>query len=210
MPYKDYSWTYLGCAIENNAKNKIQKELKNVWINLSLNLNITTCRFFYNAYDNYIRERCPTLCLFLKDKEIDKITTGIGFMAVPPGSYTPLHIDLGACPVVLGLPVVNCEKSYTVWYKDPPPLKLPKVLDCLQSDSMLGNPEDGEWHYLNTSVTTSSVPYFEIIPELEMARVESTNFSWQNSGIPHRAEVNCNKLRVFATLRFDRYPPSLT
>lgn len=46
MQYKDYSWTYFDCAVENNVKNKIQKELKNVWINLSLNLNITTCRFF--------------------------------------------------------------------------------------------------------------------------------------------------------------------
>jgi hypothetical protein len=201
----DNSWTYKYAPINEKALAGIQQELINLWNEYTSEKNYTTCRFVYIVMDQKVSENCPELVKEVARLKLNDILEGVGFLVVPPGCYTPLHTDNGTS-ITLSIPVINCDDSYTVWYRDPERLELNTDLDHLGigKDTLL-NPDSAE-DVLVEYLQVAQLPYFKIDAEKELDRVECTRALWLNTAIPHRAEVLHNELRVLATLRFTELP----
>ena len=199
----DNNWTYKHADINKNLMLGIKKELENVWQEYTYEKHYNTCRFIYLLTDQDVRNKCPILIQEITRLGLGEILEGVGFLVVPPGCYTPLHIDNGVT-ITLSIPVINCENSYTVWYKDPEPLSIAPELDCIGDDTIL-NPVSAS-EDLVEYLRDPKVPYFKIDPAKELDRVECNRSLWLNTSIPHRPEVLHNYLRVLATIRFNKLP----
>jgi hypothetical protein len=199
----DTIWTYKYADINDDTLNILQQELTDLWNNYTANKTYTSCRFIFLLMDDEAKTQCPVLLEEITRLGLDRIFEGVGFLVVPPGCYTPLHIDNGVT-ITLSIPIINCENSYTVWYKDPERINLSTNLNCIGQDTLL-NPENAV-HELVDYLKNDQVAYFKIDPGKEMDRVESVRALWLNTAIPHRPEVLHDKLRVLATLRFNDLP----
>lgn len=146
-----------------------------------------------------IRDYCPALMDELKRLQLYDRFLGINFIvasSVPGTMKYAIHVDsvgrhvIGEVQTHLGLnfPVLNCNKSFTVWYD------VENGLFC---------PVEIPQENLEQKIS------FEL-PKLddavEIGRCDSTIPHWINTGIPHQPEVNHSYLRVNASVRFTEDP----
>ena len=90
---------------------------------------------------------------------------------------------------------MNCDKSYTVWYKTTNKLLNGNELAYVKEDSLLS--KDNFNDYLGYDSD-----YFEFNSAEEIDRVECNKPIWVNYKIPHRPEVEHTDLRILASIRF--------
>jgi hypothetical protein len=199
-------WTYVPAKITAARTELISQELVNYWTYLTRDKTINVSRFLFAVPDQAFHECCPVLKETLDELELFEHLDGLGFFVVPPKQPTAIHIDLGY-NTVLNFPVLNCDDSYTVWYRDPVEMVEDNPYH-ISTDTVLNKTEDSEisQHFAGAY---KNIPYFFTDASKEFARVEANQALWVNGNIPHRPEVLHDRFRVLATLRFVEIPDSV-
>lgn len=193
------SWTYQLADFPDNEWELYSRELNKFWIAYSKKHVPEKAQFFFVAIENdehKFKIFCPTLYNALVEKDYLKHVIGIAFLVVPPTQKTAIHTDSGDQSTALNIPVMNCEKSYTVWYRTKDKLDDGHELSYVKSDSLLSKDSFDEYLRYDSD-------YFDFNSSEEIDRVECNRPLWVNYKIPHRPEVEHNNLRILASIRFD-------
>jgi hypothetical protein len=197
------NWTYQFADFPTESWEKYSQELNKLWTAYSKKRIPDSAQFFIVSIENHettFKTFCPTLYTALKDKDLIQYIYGVAFLVVPPGEKTAIHTDSGSQYIALNMPVINCEKSYTVWYKTTNKMDPGTKWAYVKEDSVLSN--DKFENYLSYDSD-----YFEFNSSVEIDRVECTRPLWVNYKIPHRPEVEHNNLRILASFRFHNSLP---
>lgn len=191
-------WTYQYADLPRDEWCIYTKELLDFWTANSNNHVPQKAQFFVVPFRSKVCEfelHCPTLYCTLKEKNILEFIVAVAFLVVPPNQKTDIHTDSGTQSIALNLPVLNCEKSYTVWYNTTDKLLPGNELAYVKGDSLLG--EEQFNNYLDYDSD-----YFKFNTAEEIDRVECNRPLWINFKIPHRPEVAHTNVRILASIRF--------
>jgi hypothetical protein len=191
-------WTYQLADFPCDDWHTYSQELKAFWMENSKNLVLEKAQFFVVPIINNKNDFqliCPTLYSVLKEKNILEFITAIAFLVVPPDQKTAVHTDSGTQRIALNLPVLNCDQSYTVWYKTTNKLLAGPEVAYVKDNSLLS--AEAFDNYLDYDSD-----YYEFDSAEEIDRVECNRPLWINFKIPHRPEVNHSNLRILASFRF--------
>jgi hypothetical protein len=179
-------WFYSYVHIENLEK--IQQEL------LFVRENISPGAQFQSYYVNYFRkdieEYIPSLCDYLKTVSLyDKFFRIVLSSKKKPGEdlKSGIHVDQITKRFIysLNIPVLDCENTYTAWYKGE-----------VELFDQTNNP------YIRTNHNRTN--HFGVVNEqnaTEICRVETIRPMLINTTIPHRALTN-KATRIIACIRF--------
>jgi hypothetical protein len=153
-----------------------------------------------------VRDYCPALMDELKRLQLYDRFLGVSFIvtsAVPNSMKYTIHVDsvgrhvIGEVQTHLGLnfPVLNCNKSFTVWYNVENGLFSP-----LSNDQGLAVEIPPE---IEQKIPFEAPKFDDAV---EIGRCDSTIPHWINTGIPHQPVVNHSYLRINASVRFTEDP----
>lgn len=195
VPYRK-DWFYSSVHIPNLI------ELKKEFIDLFwqvLGDNIPQTTGFYIVDQNKIA--LPQSLTALKDYfELSDRWCSINFSVINNGSkFGGIHYDfvLGAEKyMALNIPLLNCEKSFNVWYSGDPGEKT-KIRSYNNDTQVIVYTKDE-----NQQGNTTDHTYWVTGKVAELERVECIEPMLVHVGRPHQPEVHHNDLRVMLSLRF--------
>lgn len=174
-------WLYKKANIDiEDHKIEIYNLLQEVIPDLSKALNPQFILVDHKIFEN----NCANIYEKLKHWGISDRLGEIG-MIFQKGNINPIHRDFSNWRrrnIALNLPVLNCEKSYTVWYD----AEVIKPMPC----------RDGETVYAKHSLLVNEATAVEI------DRCDSTIPHWINVYVPHTARVEHDKYRISLSIRF--------
>jgi len=144
---------------------------------------------------------CPTLYSRLVNLELDSLVTFLSFIVVPPGfKNNYLHIDTTGVKlnnedfsIALNFPVLNCNKSYTVWYYLENRIIDNEAVRVIRPESKLDQ--------LRVNPRLAEI-YKNKEEAVEVSRFEVVQPYWINTSIPHAIQCDHDDLRIAVTFRF--------
>lgn len=185
----DVEWLYKETSFLNEKNiSKIQFELYVTFRWLSNKKDENALWISFSAVN--VEESCPTLISLLKEVDLYKDFTIIGFSQLSPGRKYPIHND--EHKYSLNIPVQNCEKSYTIFY------------DKNSLIEVNSRPADGYYsnnHSLNYD-NFLTMKNYSFDGAVELGRCEYTVPYWINVEVPHLPYSENEKHRILAVLRF--------
>jgi hypothetical protein len=189
--YKAPDWLYKSANIKQELYKPIQKELQQIFYYKFKDIptNEIISHFVIPAPAEYIKSNCPNLMKQLKEYDLDSNLLCLAMIIVANGQDYPIHVDTlnpGYMTLGLNIPVLNCKDSYTAWYDT----------DILYHESFAVD-------ILNAKGFSTAVPC-NSNDAVEIDRCDANTPSWINVARPHNAICNHDKLRVNASLRFDK------
>ena len=154
--------------------------------------------YSFNIVDpNRLLELAPALVAWLTAVGLKNNLMAAGFPWAAPASVGGLHND-GDNKESINLPVYNCERGYSVWYRGS------------QSGPRQETPSGNSTKYQISEYTPYTLPrqrlHLTQIPTAdnpELARVSTQHPVWFNTGIPHRGINFSDRPRIILTMRFD-------
>lgn len=134
-----------------------------------------------------LKALCPSLCSYLKSRNLLDRWARTGFVKLPPHGNLFPHIDNPYIPNrkwTINIPIKNCEESYTVFYT-----ATQKVMDKKRNNNIHGN----------------LVQKIDFSPDeiTEIDRVKTDSPYYCNVSVIHGARNITDEERLLLSLRFE-------
>jgi hypothetical protein len=181
-------WLYQQPNLSVDTLPTIKKELEKLFVrSKKFSLVPYTSTYMEISNTKLVTLYCPTLYKELQKLKLQESLHTIAFISVIADKHFPAHVD-AEYNVALNIPLINCEKTYTVWY-----------------DGLPVSKENFEDYMVGAKAARTAV---EGIADslVEIGRCESNVPLWINVNAFHRPETHHNEFRVAASLRFDPEP----
>ena len=145
----------------------------------------------------HLLELAPTLAAWLDTIGLKNNLLYAGFPCAAPFSIGPIHSD-GKCVESINLPVYNCERGYSVWYRAN---QIGKITTARSGNST----KDQRAEYVPYALPRQRLHLTQIMTAdgPELARVSNQHPVWYNTQIPHRGINFSDQPRIILTMRFD-------
>ena len=142
-------------------------------------------------------ELAPALVGWLTAVGLKNNLIAAGFPWAAPASVGALHTD-GDNNESINLPVYNCERGYSVWYRARP--------SGPRTETGSGNSTKNQTSEYTPYALPKQRLHLTQIPTAdnpELARVSTQNPIWFNTGIPHIGINFSDRPRIILTMRFN-------
>lgn len=149
--------------------------------------------YYINFSKETIQDHIPTVLEYLRDIGVEEKLLKVKFSSIlPPGQgfrkVSNIHVDVvdKHFKHSLNIPIIDCENTYTIWYRGNIRLPDPKMNPFLGANA---NPME----------------YFGVVDDheaKEICRVETVRPMIINTTIPHRGEWHLRPSRVLCCINF--------